>query len=264
MEPLMHTQLFYFTGTGNSLALARQIASKLGDTEIIAAGQALKNDAPIHGQRIGLIFPVYMYRVPHLMARLIKKIKQAEYVFAVANNAGDAGRALAQTRKILKMNQLKLNAGIQIIMPSNYIPWGGAIPEKDQQDLFQQASKKIEALVEAVQLKKPFLDASFSFLKTYFLPGVLYWLGYEFIAKQDRSFWATDQCTRCGICAKICPAGNITYPGQAKPQWNHRCEMCLACLQWCPTQAIEWGKKTAQKKRYQHPEITLNDMLGLN
>ena len=46
-----------------------------------------------------------------------------------------------------------------------------------------------------------------------------------------------------------------------KPTWNHHCEQCLACIQWCPEEAIQYGKKTPQYERYHHPEIQLKDML---
>jgi epoxyqueuosine reductase QueG len=46
-----------------------------------------------------------------------------------------------------------------------------------------------------------------------------------------------------------------------KPSWLHQCDQCLACLQWCPQEAIQYGKKTVQYERYHQPEVTLDDML---
>jgi len=46
-----------------------------------------------------------------------------------------------------------------------------------------------------------------------------------------------------------------------KPSWIHQCEQCLACIQWCPQEAIQYGKKTVRYQRYHHPEITLKNML---
>ena len=46
-----------------------------------------------------------------------------------------------------------------------------------------------------------------------------------------------------------------------RPAWLHRCEQCFACLQWCPQEAIQYGKKTVKYPRYHHPEVTLKDML---
>ena len=36
---------------------------------------------------------------------------------------------------------------------------------------------------------------------------------------------------------------------------------CFACLQWCPQEAIQFGKKTPKYERYHHPEVTVQDML---
>ncbi|MEN6358816.1 MAG: hypothetical protein ABFD59_01960 [Smithella sp.] len=51
-------------------------------------------------------------------------------------------------------------------------------------------------------------------------------------------------------------------PASFAPAWHHRCEQCFACIQWCPEEAIQYGKGTRNKKRCHHPEISLKDMLA--
>jgi hypothetical protein len=34
----------------------------------------------------------------------------------------------------------------------------------------------------------------------------------------------------------------------------------MACIQWCPEQAIQYGTKTAAYERYHNPEVTVKDM----
>ena len=81
------TVLFYFTGTGNSLAVARRIAEDLEDSVIISM---LKEDAHKYitddTQNIGLIYPIYMNAIPKVVARFIEQIKgiTASYIFAIA------------------------------------------------------------------------------------------------------------------------------------------------------------------------------------
>ena len=89
----------------------------------------------------------------------------------------------------------------------------------------------------------------------------IYNMSYSRVPEMDRSFWTDDKCNRCGICAKVCPADNITFT-DGRPVWNKRCEQCFACLQWCPQEAIQSGKKTPKYDRYRHPEVALKDMLG--
>ena len=76
----------------------------------------------------------------------------------------------------------------------------------------------------------------------------------------DRKFCADEKCNNCEICAHVCPAANIRMI-DGKPSWLHHCEQCLACLQWCPQEAIQYGKNTIKYPRYHHPEVTLDDML---
>lgn len=65
-----------------------------------------------------------------------------------------------------------------------------------------------------------------------------------------------------GICKTVCPCGNIELQA-GKPVWLHHCEQCLACIQWCPPEAIQFGKKTPRYERYRHPEVKLSDIIAV-
>jgi epoxyqueuosine reductase QueG len=46
-----------------------------------------------------------------------------------------------------------------------------------------------------------------------------------------------------------------------QPNWGNQFEQCMACIQWCPAQAIRYGNKTGKRKRYHNPEIIISDMI---
>lgn len=47
------------------------------------------------------------------------------------------------------------------------------------------------------------------------------------------------QCTRCGLCAEICPAGAATLPREADPVYDlKRCIGCSQCIALCPQTAL--------------------------
>ena len=62
----MKTIIYYFTGTGNSLAVAKMIAAVLGDCEIvpIASLQTTAGDITPAADRVGIINPVYLPGLP--------------------------------------------------------------------------------------------------------------------------------------------------------------------------------------------------------
>ncbi|MDP3177754.1 MAG: 4Fe-4S binding protein [Spirochaetaceae bacterium] len=63
-------------------------------------------------------------------------------------------------------------------------------------------------------------------------------------------FFADSDCTRCGLCARICPAGTIEMKGgsgalfRTYPFWKANCENCCRCINLCPARAINssWGR----------------------
>ena len=71
-----------------------------------------------------------------------------------------------------------------------------------------------------------------------------------------KAFKATDSCIGCGKCAALCPLGNITLRDK-KPVWGSNCTHCTACINLCPKDAVEYGKKTRGKPRYHGPDDNL-------
>jgi ferredoxin len=153
---------------------------------------------------------------------------------------------------------LSLSSGYSIVLPSNYIPWGGPGPMDAQQCLFSEAREKIKAIAAAV-LQGEQHDVERGPLWQNIPFSLIYKISFQKVSKTDKHFWADDKCNHCRICAKVCPANNIEIT-DGKPRWLHRCEQCMACIQWCPQEAIQYGKKTVNYPRYHHPEVTLEDM----
>ncbi|WP_411680061.1 EFR1 family ferrodoxin [Clostridium thailandense] len=68
-----------------------------------------------------------------------------------------------------------------------------------------------------------------------------------------KGFYATDDCTSCGKCAKLCPLNNIEI-AEGKPHWGQSCTHCMACICGCPSEAIEYKNKSKGKPRYYNKE----------
>lgn len=260
----MNTVVYYFSGTGNSLMVARELAEKLhtGDVRSIAG---LPEDVPyvIEAECIGIVFPVYMMGVPLIVRRFLKRVhvRQGSYVFAVATYGGFSGDPIGQVRNICYQKGISLEAGFRVLMPENYTPIFNAPSEAKQKKLFTYAHTKVCDIARCVQEKRQRFDRHMSILNG--ISNFVCRICSPYIPTLAKWFSADEKCIRCGVCKRICPVHNIELK-QGRPVWGGACEQCFACLHWCPTEAVQFGPTTKKRKRYHHPSITRDDIFAGN
>jgi ferredoxin len=259
----MKTLIYYFTGTGNSLAVAKKIAAVLGDCEIlpIASLQTTAGDITPAAERVGIINPVYFAGLPVMVAEFAGRLdlSRTKYVFSVVTFGGSgAAPALQQLDSILrKRRDHGLDAGFMVKMPGNYIlMYQSPTGEKRGRMLFAaDAQVAASAAVINRNESRP--------LPSSFLSGIVHAIAYPGFASRvhedDRKFSVNEKCTSCGTCAAICPAGNIEII-EGKPVWKHHCELCCGCIHLCPTEAIQAGSRTAARKRYHNPSVSIEEL----
>jgi Ferredoxin len=258
----MKTVLYYFTGTGNSLDYAKKLADKLEDTEIIPIIEALKMDTLPEADRIGIVFPVYIWGLPLIVSRFIKKLSRRNkgvYIFAIATNGGAVSGALILAKKRIRAKGLKLSAGFSVNLPSNFVSMHQTSPE-EQQHLFVAADIKLDEIVSKIKSERTYIVEKGTLIERVLKTGVVYRIFSFIIPKMDKDFWTNQNCNGCGLCSKVCPVRNIRIE-QGAPKWLHHCEQCYACLNLCPHQALQYRKMTEDKKRYQNPYISLKDLM---
>ena len=258
----MSTTIYYFSGTGNSLKIARDLAEALDDTELVSLARATEEQLAPDTDAVGIVFPVYAWGPPSVVARFLDKVSigSNRYVFAVCTCGSKASGTLVKVKKQLLTKGITLSSGFVIPMPTNYIVWGGALPKERQQDMFVRAKARVAEILTVIKEKKVQEVEMGSLLGRIFRTGLLYRVSVWAFAREDKKFVLGPECNGCGICAKVCQVGNIQIE-EGRPRWLHRCEQCLACIQWCPQEAIQVGKKTLDRKRYHHPEIRVNDLM---
>ncbi len=256
----MKLQLYAYTGTGNSLWVARQLASELKEATLQFM-PALSRELKVEADGVGLIFPVHIWGLPVRVIQFVNHlvVKPGTSFFALAVNAGQPAATVLQLKKIMSSRGLSLTLGYSIVLPSNYIPWGGPGPIEIQQRLFGEARKKLKLIAQDIfQGEQKEVDRGPLWQSIPF--SLIYKMSFRSVPTMDKKFEVDDKCNSCGICSKVCPAANVVMIND-KPTWLHRCEQCLACIQWCPQKAIQYGKKTVRYPRYHHPEIILEDMI---
>ena len=258
----MHTVIYYYTGTGNSLWTARALAEKLGDTELVPMHRMNHDSHGGNADAVGLVFPVHIWGVPGHVRTFLQSMEKrtGAYYFAVAVHGGQVSRTLLQLKELMARDGLTLSAGFDIQFPSNYIPWGGPGPVEAQQRLFNAAKEKVKVAASYISSRNTGLVAKGPLWQRV-LFTLIYKMTYNLVKTMDKNFSVDAACTSCGICERVCPVKNITLEA-GKPVWHGNCEQCLACIQWCPEECIQYGKKTKNYERYHHPEVKVNDMVA--
>jgi len=294
----MRTAIYYFTGGGNSLAAARDLAERLDGALIPIPSVAEQDRVTTDAEVIGMVFPVYFASlggsgIPFIVDRFARKLEgiASKYVFAVCTHQGMAHATLENLDRILRSRGGALAAGFAVKLSNPY-----STAEKLGNVLFgrelvadsQKEAEKLQIALELWELKKDEILRMVQARETGCLetPGAaakillapfmrfekqLALSRYRQLAGQsgssfealvplaDRSFRVHERCTGCGICARVCPVGNIEMAG-GKPVWQGHCEGCNACYYWCPENAI-YGEIVKFNKRCHHPEVSLADML---
>lgn len=257
----MGSTIYYFSATGNSLEIAHQIAKELEDCTIKSMAAQPPNE-PIggSGEFIGFVFPVFYNGLPRLVKQFIKKLSiiKGTYCFAFINFGGYGANTLGMLEDILQEKGISLSYADEVKMPGNYIVnYQAPAPDKVQK-LIKAAASKVDKAAKCIAdgerhpaKRKAELWSKIT-NRSYL---------YKDIAEWDEKFVVTCKCTGCCLCAKVCPVDNIKIEDR-HPVWQHHCERCLACIQWCPYEAIQYGKKTIGRRRYHNPNVEIKDIIN--
>lgn len=251
--------IFYFSGTGNSYAAAKTLADGLGES-LTDIAKAIRENAFSYtlepGEKLGFVFPVYAWAPPQAVTDFIKKIElyfpQDPYTFAVCTCGASAGDAMSVLEASLESNGLSLDSGFSLLMPDNYVAGFDVEPKKEQQEKLLHAKEILQLILRAVTLERKNFFRVKRGKNARFLTNVVN-LGFRHFATRTKPFYVTKGCIGCGLCETVCTDGCISMAG-GRPVWTKdRCNMCLACLNRCPTASIQYGKKTEKRGRYVHP-----------
>lgn len=263
------TEIFCFSGTGNSLSVARDLARKLSARLISAA--TLMDEAVVTPQAdtVGFVFPLYDFKAPRIIADLVKKMKDLDkcYVFAVCTYGIVPFDGLVKLDLLLKAAGARLSAGFAVAMPHNGIG-SRLFSDANRQAQFNAWKSRLDEVASVISGKTARAPEKSGLIIPIVRSGflgrmlpVLFKLLFRVMTRGWNSLALCPgvKCSGCGNCSRICPAGNIRM-ADGRPEWDSRCAGCLACLHWCPQGAVSLGGSDMDIARYHHPEITREDM----
>lgn len=243
--------ILYFSGTGNSKYVAKRIADVLGD-EIVNLNARIKasDTSPVEtDERLIIVTPTYAWRIPRVVRDWLLRTeprgaKRAWFVMTCGSEIGNADK---YNRDLYAEKAISCMGTAQIVMPENYIAMFSAPQADEARKIVAKAEPSIERAIAAIQSNQPFAPTRNN-LYDRFMSGPVNPIFYKFFVKAD-AFTVSDACIGCGQCAKRCPMNNVTLE-DCKPVWGRNCTHCMACICYCPVNAIEYDKKSVGQPRY--------------
>lgn len=245
--------ILYFSATGNTEYIAKEVARRLNDECINLLDRIKKDDhSVLHSDTPFIICaPVYVCEMPRFMSKYLKKQtftgnKDVYFIFTSGGYCGISGQL---AKSIFRKKKMNYRGHAEFKMPRNYVA-NTSYPMLGREETEERILNSHEMLHSVVaDIKngnKLTARHIFLFETIVTVPFNPVWCKLKLTAKD---FYSTDQCIGCGKCVKLCPLNNIVLE-QQKPVWSNNCTHCMACIGNCPTQAIEYGTITQDKERY--------------
>lgn len=248
--------IFCFSGTGNSRYLARRIGAALRD-EVIDLNAKIKagDCAPVQGgQDVILVTPTYAWRIPRIVSDWLSQTElvAAKRIWFVMDCGSEIGNAAKYNRRLAEKKQLQYMGTARIVMPENYIAMFNAPQMPQARAIVERAEPDITGVIARLRVGQSF-SAPRDNLYDRFMSGPVNPVFYRFFVKAA-AFQVGNACIGCGQCVRNCPLNNIRLQDK-KPVWGKNCTHCMACICYCPTKAIDYGKKSVGKPRYHFEEL---------
>lgn len=263
----MGTEIYYLTGTGNSLHIARELQRRIPGTALVPMVGALRSGRlQSSAETVGLVFPIHAFTMPLTVAQFLREadLGSASYLFAVATRDCMA-KVFADVDRILAGQGRSLDASFSFEMPQNYIAVF-EVPSESKiaqlESAAQQSLDEIQAVVVGRQPRRQEDGAILSLLAHSLAPVITLAYHRTRYFGLERAFYAGAECTGCGLCERVCLSDKIRLV-DGVPQWDPDvpCTFCFACIHFCPARAIQVRRRrTAQRARYHHPQISAADI----
>lgn len=248
--------VFYFTSTGNCLYVAKRIGGSLYSIPQLMKEKTFvfKDDV------IGLVYPCYGFGMPNIVRQFLTQVSwDAEYTFAIATYGNMTGAVLPNLEAFAERQGKKFDYTNTLLMVDNYLP-----NYKVEDQLAKLPGKMVEenlarilADINGRKSRKPSATLPEKLYTALIQAGSRAFMN----GKNAKSYLVNEECTRCGICSKVCPTGNIEV--RDKVYFKERCEACLGCVHLCPKNAIHL-KNEKSSARFRNEHVTLKEIIEAN
>ena len=283
--------IFYFSGTGNTKWAASKLAAATRE-DLISIAPYMRADDSSHNlaepfilkenERLGFVFPVHGWRVPKLVREFISKMKilrepsdatgrnkakaddcqkNRPFAYCVCTAGDSIGLTIENLNEVISLNPslqalgiTEVSSSYSLIMPESYIglPFMDVDPKEREIRKKENAAQELAVVCEEIFDRKEGINRLVKGPIPWFFTKVVGGFFENVLITDKRFHVEKDRCVKCGICANVCPVGDIKGGHGEYPVWLHHkdCLTCFTCYHHCPHHAIEFGNQTQKKGQY--------------
>ena len=250
--------VFYFTGTGNSLYVAKQF-----DPKPISVPQVMRNKKrEFFADSIGLVAPIYGHELPLMVKEFLKEADlQTNYFYIILTYGNRHGGAAELAKELCDSCGITVNYINVLLMVVNWLP---SFDMDEQQKIDKKVEEQIAVIQTEIRAQKNMIaavteedrNAHQQFLDNMKQMPPNAW---------QHLFRVTDACVGCKICEKVCPSASVRVINGKAVHTPGNCQTCLACAHACPQKAIQLViPEKNPNARYRNEHISLNEIIESN
>ena len=213
------TEVYYFSGSGHSFAVAKDISKQLR-CEIAEIGG--KNERRSMGETTIVVFPVYCQNIPGPVKVFLQKIPSKYIVLIATYGKISYGNVLYEAQKLVRGEVI---AGAYIPTGHTFLNGGYFFDAAVLPPIAERIKSPQEVHIPKT-CKNPLSNI---------FPAFRSRIGVKIIKN--------NHCSNCGICEKNCPAEAIK-----NGKINSKCIRCLRCVTNCPQKALQHKNRQILKK----------------
>jgi ferredoxin/flavodoxin len=235
--------IFYFSGTGNTKAVADILATSFKEqgcmVDVIAIDEIVKNNKNVEMGKYdiaGFGYPVHAFNAPRIFFEFLKILPDGDqkktFVFRSSGDPFMNGGSTALVRNALHKKGYIVFSEQLFVMPANVLVRYRDPLVKQLYNTAVRRGKTIvkEILLDVFRLQRNSLFSTYTTAAFSALEG----FGARFFGKH---LHVADTCNRCGICVQRCPTNNITRQKDLIT-FDSKCTFCMRCVYNCPLNAI--------------------------
>jgi len=252
---ILSTEVYYFSGTGNSLVVARDIAGKINGKLIAITSvmdkESVKSDADV----VGIVFPVYYATndcgIPLIVGRFVQKMETlgGKYIFAVCTCGHMPGTTIENLKKAIQFRGGELAAGFTISISKEGLTEetlrhiklslskrftasmnNERLTEEKQQKTSINQQKKFNAICEYVATRKTGKFETRSTLRKIVFAPLLHFLIKPAFSRRYRKLSNTSSHLPF---SELMPIADRSF------QIDEKCNGCEICAKVCPAKNIK-------------------------